>query len=135
MLHVGMRLCLNIHIRYCFLNFRVWRFRASELLLSIPEERRRKVKQRSPELSLEEQDEAALEENELDLLEAGRSLGDAKEFMRASHLLGDCESARGRFMRWYYDFLVRELLLVLSSTIKSRFVFEGGRETRTQRLA
>ena len=103
--------------------------------MSIPEERRRKVKQRSPELSLEEQDEAALEENELDLLEAGRSLGDAKEFMRASHLLGDCESARGRFMRWYYDFLVHELLLVLSSKLKSRFVFEGGRETRTQRLA
>ena len=102
-----------------FFTFVFGAFRASELLLSIPEERRRKVKQRSPEFSLEEQDEAALEENELDLLEAGRSLGDAKEFMRASHLLGDCESARGRFMRWYYDFLVRELLPVLSSELRS----------------
>lgn len=66
-----------------------------------------------PDLTDEEQAEAVLEENELDMLAASRSFGDAKEFMRASHLLSDCQSARGRFMRWYYDFLVSECSYVL----------------------
>ena len=74
-------------------------------------ERRNAVKRRTPELSASEQSEASLEEDELDLLSAGRSFGEAKEFMRASHLLRDCQSARGRFMRWYYDYLVSLLLL------------------------
>ena len=76
-------------------------------------ERRNAVKRRAPELSASEQSEASLEEDELDLLSAGRSFGEAKEFMRASHLLRDCQSARGRFMRWYYDYLVSLCLFVL----------------------
>ena len=80
--------------------------RASELLLSIPEHRRRAVRGQIIDSSANGQAEAAFEEDEQDVLAAARSYGDAKEFMRASHLLDNCKSARGRFMRWYYDFLV-----------------------------
>ena len=102
-------------------------YRASELLLAIPPERRRRTKREdqtvnnnvtiqenvnvngveSPEVL-----EAVWEEDEQDLLAASRALAEAKEYMRASKLLLDCKSARGRFMRWYFDFLV---CLILSS--------------------
>ena len=51
--------------------------------------------------------EADLEEEEQDVLRGARCLADAKEYMRASKLLQDCKSARGKFMKWYFDFLVR----------------------------
>ncbi|PAV18483.1 TPR [Pyrrhoderma noxium] len=96
---------------------------ASELLLAIPPERRRRTKREdqtvnnnvtiqenvnvngveSPEVL-----EAVWEEDEQDLLAASRALAEAKEYMRASKLLLDCKSARGRFMRWYFDFLAEE---------------------------
>lgn len=81
--------------------------RASELLLSIPADRR-KAKAKWPQsASPQETAEAELEEEEQDVLAGARSLGEAKEYMRASKMLHECKSARGRFMRWYFDFLVR----------------------------
>ena len=94
-------------------------------MLAIPPERRRRTKREdqtvnnnvtiqenvnvngveSPEVL-----EAVWEEDEQDLLAASRALAEAKEYMRASKLLLDCKSARGRFMRWYFDFLVCPLL-------------------------
>ena len=50
--------------------------------------------------------EADLEEDEMDELNAGRSYAEAKEFTRASHLLEKCNSAKGRFMHYYFKFLV-----------------------------
>lgn len=52
--------------------------------------------------------EAELEEDEEDLLAAGRAYADAKEYMRASNLLQNSRSAKGRFMYRYFDFIVRE---------------------------
>ena len=89
--------------------------RASELLLSIPAEKRRKAAEPPSTISTEDAtvqvEEVDPEEEEQDVLGAARSLAEAKEFMRASKLLQECKSARGRFMRWYYDFLVRNVTL------------------------
>ena len=52
-------------------------------------------------------EETDLEEDEQDVLAAGRTFADAKEFMRASDLLQNCKSSKGRFMYRYFDFLVR----------------------------
>lgn len=53
--------------------------------------------------------EADSEEDEMDELNAGRSYAEAKEFTRASHLLEKCKSAKGRFMHFYFKFLVSTL--------------------------
>lgn len=96
--------------------------RASELLLSIPEERRKRSRTRSRQrraaaaatpdfdvdvdLDADAEAEADLEEDEQDVLAAARAYADAKEFMRASSVLKECKSAKGRFMDRYFEFLV-----------------------------
>ena len=50
------------------------------------------------------------ETEEEDTLDCARCLAEAKEYVRASRVLGECRSARGRFMRWYFDFLVSLVL-------------------------
>lgn len=73
---------------------------------------RRKAKSPQPKSAAsipEEADkvsEADLEEEEQDILAGARCLAEAKEFTRASKLLQDCKSCLGRFMKWYFDFLV-----------------------------
>ncbi|KAH8118975.1 TPR-like protein [Phellopilus nigrolimitatus] len=86
---------------------------ASELLLSISAEQRKVQPQVqtgmiSMQTVLQEVAEADFEEEEQDVLAAARALAEAKEYMRASKLLHECKSARGKFMRWYFDFLAEE---------------------------
>ncbi|KAL5523535.1 hypothetical protein ACEPAG_7708 [Sanghuangporus baumii] len=85
---------------------------ASELLLSVPADRRKAKSPQPPSavsmLSEAEASEVDLEEEEQDILAGARSLAEAKEYMRASKLLQDCKSSRGRFMKWYFDFLAEE---------------------------
>lgn len=92
--------------------------RASELLLSIPADRRKKRKTSVDQSGMasismstaggpvDAVAEADLEEDEVDVLNAGRSYAEAKEFTRASHLLEKCRSAKGKFMHFYFKFLV-----------------------------
>lgn len=58
-------------------------------------------------VSASEADE--LEYEEEDVLDCARGLAEAKEYMRASKVLVECRSGRGRFMKWYFDFLVSGL--------------------------
>lgn len=86
-------------------------YRASELLLSIPQSKRSMVTDHSSTSTFhtatqESMTEADLEDREQDLLVAARSYADAKEFLRAAHLLVDCQSAKAKFMRVYNEFLV-----------------------------
>ncbi|EJD02696.1 TPR-like protein [Fomitiporia mediterranea MF3/22] len=87
---------------------------ASELLLSIPAEKRNsKSEGQTSAISMTDATAEATEvdqeeEEEQDILAAARTYAEAKEYMRASKLLHECKSARGRFMRWYFDFLAEE---------------------------
>ncbi|KAI5121571.1 hypothetical protein M0805_000751 [Coniferiporia weirii] len=81
---------------------------ASELLLAIPAEHRKAAGSAQATTAMDLDADAELEVDEQDTLAAARALGEAKEHMRASRLLGECRSARGRFMRWYFDFLAEE---------------------------
>ena len=77
----------------------------------------------------DEDTETDLEEEEQDVLAGARALGEAKEYRRASALLEECKSGRGKFMRWYFDFLVRPYL----NNMCERAFDRDGRQRRSER--
>ncbi|TFY83571.1 hypothetical protein EWM64_g439 [Hericium alpestre] len=50
----------------------------------------------------------ALEDNEEDVLAAGKACFDTKEYTRAAHILKDCISSRGQFLMLYSQYLASE---------------------------
>ena len=100
--------------------------------MAIPAEKRRRKQVQSSTTSTERHDsteDANLEEDEQDILAAGRTFADAKEFMRASDLLQNCKSSRGRFMYRYFDFLVRIVVRLHLQLLK----FEKAEEKKALR--
>lgn len=92
--------------------------------MAIPAERRKKRKQdhqsttHAQAETYPSEEEMDFEEDEYDVLVAGRSFANAKEFMRASNLLQSCKSSKGRFMYRYFDFLVRNRALSCLQILK-----------------
>jgi hypothetical protein len=81
-------------------------------------------------MSQEAIEESELEDDEQDLLAAGRSYADAKEYTRAARLLLDCKSAKGKFMSLYFQFLASPFIgAAPSSHAHSHNVVGVGKES------